>query len=160
MPPEDGARVLRYLSDLAREPPLPVGTPVKVEEDRKTYYSVGNVRPEIANALGWLQQGNIWMPDHVLRDIKYGHLEFPRPIHAFAWALVHATNVNEEVDRPGVIRFLVDANQMRSSGFLTARSPTIIDAIVELRQAAGETIIRAFHLSPTKHGPRGRRIWP
>lgn len=149
---------LRRIVDLATEPELPVGTRVRVEEDEVVYTSVGTPAEQIEARLGWTQ-GNVWVPAHALEYMSERHPEIRNPIGAIAWILMNPGHVNEEPGK-SEMRFLVDASDLREAGFLRARSVKLVDVIVELREVDDNVVLRAFHISPTRQAPRGRRRWP
>ena len=151
---------LASLAELATAPLVDVGTRVLVHEDGYVYISVGNTRPEIRDRLGWTQ-GNVWIPDHVESRLPVEHPEIVSPVQAMAFALMRTHHVGQE-HRAGELftRFLVTGSAAHGAGYLASRSVALVDLLVELRNTRGQVLLRGIHIAPTRHGPRGRHIWP
>lgn len=151
-------RVTR-LRDLGEISAIAIGTRVFVVEDEHIYIGVGNSTAEIASRLGWSQQ-NVWLPEHVHQNLLWRHPEIKKPIDCMASILRDPETVNAEPGQPAYFRFLVDAVTVRTAGFVTSRTMKRVDVIVEFRQVDGGSLLRAFHLAPTRHPARGLRLWP
>jgi hypothetical protein len=158
LPADDDLRVVRYLRDLADEPLLPVGTRVVIRENEWVFHRVGNTRPEIASRLKWGQK-NVWVPAPALQHIVTTHPEIREPIAGMAFGLNHLLTASEVPDKSEV-RFLIDAKDMRSEGYLVSRSVNFVDLLVKLWSDNGEIVLRGFHLAPTRRVSRGQQRWP
>lgn len=155
----DDIRRVRTLEQLAVEPARPVGTRIHVDEDHFVYISVGNTRPEIAERLGWTGR-NVWMPDHVERYLHERHPEISPPVEAVALVLGNPLAVHREPIEIQKVRFIASADDLRAAGLISSRSMKLVDVMVELRDVGLETVLRTFHLAPTRHGVRGPQLWP
>lgn len=152
-------RRLRQLADLLAEPRLSAGRRLLVEEDGIVHISVGRVRPEIGERLGWTYE-NVWMPEHVLRYIEMQHAVITDPIVATATILQQPASVHEDRVDPTKRYFVMDAAELRGLGLLTSQSTRYVDAVVELRQVPGGNLPRLFHRGPRKRNRGGRQLWP
>lgn len=153
-------RRLTHLSDLAREPAIPVGSRVLVAEDGHIYISIGNTTPAIAARLGWTQ-ANVWMPEHVLTGINWRHPVIIDPITSASRVLQAPLSVHEDPrGRPDHSYWIIPAQALRNEGLLASRSTRYVDAVVELRYVGESGLLRIFHLSPRSRNQGGLQLWP
>lgn len=151
---------MSWLRDLGTMGLVPAGTQVQVAEDGFLYIAVGNTSPHIAQRLGWTQ-ANIWMPEHVLRDIM-GKRSWiiPDPVAAAALILAIPVTVRKDQRPDDAVRFIVEATELRRRGLLQSASTRYVDTLVELREAPGGNLLRLFHLSPRGKNQGGEQLWP
>jgi hypothetical protein len=152
-------RVFGRLADLASDVRFPAGTLVRVEETHELFHSVGTTLPIIADRLGWTQ-GSVWLPESAMRRMEINHPEFADPVQAIGIVLTHPIAVCDVPDVPNQVQFFADAQRLRQERLVRSRSIRTVDVLIELRRAADDIYLRAFHLSPMRKPKEGRLRWP
>jgi hypothetical protein len=156
---EDHVFRVATLAELGARAGDAVGTRVIVDEDGLTYTSAGGTTEEIVKRLDW-QRRHVWIPDHVLANIRVRHTVFTDPVAAANLVLLRPSGVYSDLRGQNIRVFFAMAAILRDGGLITSQSARYVDAILEERRVENGYIVRLFHLSPRSNYPRGVRLWP
>lgn len=148
------------LADLAQLSTCRPGDVAWVAEDNRVYWALGNMAPNIREAISW-PHANVWMPDHVLTNLVVTRVRvFRSSVLVGARILESPQSVHRDLLRDDCLYLFADGEDLRRRGVLLSQSTPYVDAVIELRAIEGHVLPRMFHLSPRKRNRGGEQLWP